>query len=259
MASGNLLITIPSSHYCEKARWALERGGISFREEPHAPLLSRIATRRRGKPSSVPVLVRSDGTLLTESTDILRWVDDALPAEQRLFPAGAVAAEVMRWEDLFDDQLGPHTRRLGYYWILPNRRLALELLRAGGLSRFETASASLFFPVVKRMISRGLKITPDSVTRSQEHVDRIFGEVSAALGDGRRYLTGDRFTAADLTFAALASPVVLPAGYRGPLPTIDQLDDPAQTVVARLRATPAGRFAARVYAEQRAASARLVN
>ena len=28
------LITIPISHYCEKARWALERAEIPYREEP---------------------------------------------------------------------------------------------------------------------------------------------------------------------------------------------------------------------------------
>ena len=33
------------------------------------------------------------------------------------------------------------------------------------------------------------------------------------LADGRPFLLGDRFTAADLTFAALAAPVVLPPRY----------------------------------------------
>ena len=30
------LVTIPISHYCEKARWALERAGIRYREERQA-------------------------------------------------------------------------------------------------------------------------------------------------------------------------------------------------------------------------------
>ena len=29
------LLTIPISHYCEKARWALERAGLAYREERH--------------------------------------------------------------------------------------------------------------------------------------------------------------------------------------------------------------------------------
>ena len=33
-----LLITIPPSHYCEKARWALDYARIPYREERHPPL-----------------------------------------------------------------------------------------------------------------------------------------------------------------------------------------------------------------------------
>ena len=32
------LITIGASHYCEKARWAVERAGLPFREEFHPPV-----------------------------------------------------------------------------------------------------------------------------------------------------------------------------------------------------------------------------
>src|SRR5215475_11254459 len=47
------LITIPISHYCEKARWALDRAGIAFREERHVQLVHRVAARRAGGGSTV--------------------------------------------------------------------------------------------------------------------------------------------------------------------------------------------------------------
>jgi glutathione S-transferase len=40
------LITIPISHYCEKARWALERAGIAYREERHIQGVHMVAARR---------------------------------------------------------------------------------------------------------------------------------------------------------------------------------------------------------------------
>jgi glutathione S-transferase len=51
-----ILITIPLSHYCEKVRWALDRVALPYREEPHAPLLHRLATKRNDG-GTVPALV----------------------------------------------------------------------------------------------------------------------------------------------------------------------------------------------------------
>ena len=70
----------------------------------------------------------------------------------------------------------------------------------------------------------------------------------ALLADGRPFLTGERFTAADLTFGALSSAVLMPAAYGSPLPPLDALPDAVAREVRRLREHPAGRFAARLYA-----------
>ncbi|TMK38915.1 MAG: hypothetical protein E6G56_13205, partial [Actinobacteria bacterium] len=79
------LITIPISHYCEKARWALERAEMPYREERHVQGIHRVAARRAGGGATVPVLVTPEGTL-GESEQILAWIDEHVPAEQRLFP-----------------------------------------------------------------------------------------------------------------------------------------------------------------------------
>ena len=85
------LVTIPISHYCEKARWALERAGIAYHEERHIQLVHRIAVRRAGGGTTVPVLVTPDGPI-ADSALILDWVDERTPAEHRLFPAPAPSA-----------------------------------------------------------------------------------------------------------------------------------------------------------------------
>ena len=48
MSAPYRLITIPPSHYCEKARWALDYAGISYREEGHPPLLHRLPVKLAG-------------------------------------------------------------------------------------------------------------------------------------------------------------------------------------------------------------------
>ena len=58
---------------------------------------------------------------------------------------------------------------------------------------------------------------------------------------------GDTFTAADLTWAALTAPSVLPQRYGVALPQPDRLDDDAKLWVEEVRAHPAGQFAVRLY------------
>ena len=68
------LLTIPISHYCEKARWALERAGLSYREERHVQGVNRIVSRRAGGHGTLPVLICEAG-VLAESEAILRYAD----------------------------------------------------------------------------------------------------------------------------------------------------------------------------------------
>src|SRR5207245_6672692 len=86
------LITIPISHYCEKARWALERAGLAYREERHVQGIHRVAARRAGGGPTVPVLVTPQG-VIGESEQILLWVDGRIAGEERLFPADARARQ----------------------------------------------------------------------------------------------------------------------------------------------------------------------
>jgi glutathione S-transferase len=79
----------------------------------------------------------------------------------------------------------------------------------------------------------------------------IFKDVDGRLDDGRRFLVGERFTAADLTFAALAAPVLFPTGYRAAYPALDDVPAAMRDEVLRLRDTAAGRFALRLYLQER--------
>jgi len=103
-----------------------------------------------------------------------------------------------------------------------------------------------------RVIDRYLDITPTSAAESERAVREIFDEVGERLADGRPYLCGERFSAADLTFSALAAPVLMPPEYGVPLPRPQELPAATASVVRELRSHPAGAHAMRMFREERA-------
>jgi glutathione S-transferase len=237
------LITIPISHYCEKARWALECAEIPYREEPHLQGIHWAHVWRAGCGRTAPVLVTDDGPL-TESSHILHWVDAG--SDLDLYPDAEAAA----LEAHFDAELGPHGRRWMYHRIFDRP----ELVRAYGLTGvpgWERAALPPLLPLFKRLLSRYLDVNDASAAESRERVRAVFDEVGERLADGRRYLVGDRFTAADLTFAALAAAVLVPSRYGVPVPPLEALPEPFAGEVRTLREHPAGRFALRLYDQER--------
>jgi glutathione S-transferase len=246
------LITIPISHYCEKARWALERSGLPYREQPHVQAVHRIAARRAGGGPTVPVLVTPQG-VIGESELILIWVDGRTPAEQRLFPAQPGArAEVLALCRRFDEQLGPRGRRLMYVHMLAQRGLALRYNNQG-VPGWEDRTIRWGWPFVARFVERELGITPGVQAEDEA---AVFGEldyVALLLSDGRSFLCGERFGAADLTFAALSASLLVPTQYGVRLPQPEQMAPATATLVRRAREHPAGRYALELFARHRSA------
>ena len=107
------------------------------------------------------------------------------------------------------------------------------------------------YPAAMKMIDRYLGITPAAADRAEAEVRTTFDEVAARLSDGRPYLCGDEFTAADLTFASLAAAVLMPPGYGVPLPQPEELPEGMATVVRELREHPAGAHALQMFSTHR--------
>ena len=244
------LITIPPSHYCEKARWALDYARIPYREERHPPLFHLRATKMAGRGRSTPVLVTGD-RVLSDSTDILQYLDTHHSDGWRPYPKDPqlrIKAEEL--EDLFDTRLGPHTRRLAYYHLLQHKHLFLESVLAG-VGRTERTLFRVCRPIITGLMRRGMNITAESAERSLDYVRTVFASVDELLVDGRTFLTGDLFSAADLTFAALAAPALLPKNYGSRLPSLDDVPTELLATIDEFRTSAAGAFALRIYRDHR--------
>ncbi len=241
------LITIPVSHYCEKARWALDRARLPYREEPHLQLFHYLATFAAGGGPRVPVLVHDEG-VVEESTEIMRWVD-AHSAAPPLFPSDK-KGEVETLVRDFDERLGTAARLWAYWELLPHRDLLVEHATAGAPG-WERYLMPKLWPLAVRYIGWRLVMNAETAAEARDECLRVLDEVGRRLRDGRRYLTGDRFTAADVGFAALSAPFICPARYGGPLPPFEKLPGRYRLEVGAMREHPAGRFALRLYDEER--------
>src|SRR3954452_15376206 len=118
----------PTSHYSEKARWALD-----YKRIPHTrrallggshPLVTWILTR--GEHQTVPVLT-IDGRAIGDSTAVIAELEDRSPAPP-LYPADPdVRRRALELEDWFDEELGAYIRRVAYHELTADPDALLEI------------------------------------------------------------------------------------------------------------------------------------
>jgi glutathione S-transferase len=245
------LVTIPISHYCEKARWALDRAGVPYAEDAHLQGFHVIVSKRAGGSGTTPVLVTEDAGVLGESADVVAYADAHGPPELGLYGDGpGDREEILALQRDFDEDLGPHGRLWMYQHLLDRPDLAKEY-GCTGVPGWERRALPVLFGVMGRFISRKLGVNAEAAVESERRVDATFDRVAERLADGRPYLVGERFTAADLAFAALAGAVLMPPQWGVPLPQPDELPPVAEAKVRALREHPAGRFALRMFERER--------
>jgi glutathione S-transferase len=231
------LITIPLSHYCEKGRWALDAAGLAYQEDGHAPALHRLAIARH-RTTTVPVLVVDRGEVHRGSDRILAYAAARVP-EAGLLPTGrAEREEVARWLGICDERLGPDVRKWFYTWVLDDPPAFVRLLGAGLGDRRRRALSWLNAPV-RSLIRRHFGIGARSREQCAERVADVFAS-AADRRAGAPYLVGDRFTAADLAFAALGAPLVFPREYGVPLPRDSELPSALLEAIEGWRASRSG-------------------
>jgi cytochrome P450/glutathione S-transferase len=238
------MISYAVSPYSELARWVMDRRGVEYREESHVPMLHFLLVQ---KTDELPGLVVPE-KMLANAREVLDYWEARSPRSEKLNPPDTPDVEASFTR--FYSKTGLAVRRFAYYYMLPDRRGTLACWHRGA-PLWEKIVSSLFFPVMRGLMSTAIQLTPAAPQESLVEIDDCFATVGQRLADGRRYLCGDQLSAADIAFASLTAPVLFPDGYAGPLPTIDELPPAMRDQVLRLRETTAGRFALRLYREDR--------
>jgi glutathione S-transferase len=245
-----LLWHIPVSHFSEKVRWALDYKRIAHRRQVLGADYLIRAWRATGR-GTLPILFL-DGRPIGDSTHIIGALEARHPAPP-LYPRDAAERQrALALEDDLDERLGPALRAAV---VTPLFRhdpdVALRVLTTGMPDAAYRRLRPLvrFFPAYYRLRHKirdaKLEVDRAAVTAA---LDRIEAERR-----GRAHLVGDAFTVADLTAAALLSPLLQPPEIQYPL----RVEWPAylRDYRAALLEHPAARWAADLYRLHRGRSA----
>jgi glutathione S-transferase len=201
---------IELSHYNEKARWALDYKAIPHvRRAPlpglHAPVAMAVT---RSTHRKLPVLVL-DGRRIGDSTRIIAALEEYRP-DPPLYPADpAERRRALELEDFFDETLAPAVRRLNFHHSLDDPDLMVDLLFASNTRGWQAKALRPMLPVARPIVKRDYQI-------GGEELDRALDEIHAAMDRIERevapsgYMVGDAFSVADLTAAALFTPLIVP-------------------------------------------------
>lgn len=240
-SSSVTLVTFPVSHFCEKARFALDYFGVPYVEDAHTPL----AHKSRTQGNSVPTLVLEDGTLVIGSDVIMSWALKRATrhSEQMAEPEGV--AELNAWLDEF----GVRTRQWAYFYILQDRPLTLDQLAPEGhVPSQERSWLSWSLWALTPLMRWGMKISEVTVQEALAFISKSFDRVEDMLKKSE-FLSGDAFGCLDINFVALAAPVILPPEFLLYNSLYQRLADgsPMKEVVHTLRARPAGQFVLKCY------------
>ena len=202
------LYQFPFSHFCEKARWALDYKRIPYRTINLLPGLHVRAVRKLAPKSCVPVLVAGE-TAVQESSAIITYVDRSRP-ELPLTPTDAAQArEALAWEQYFDEQIGVTLRLCYYHHALPDRKLTLRTM-LDGAPWYAGPLFTACYPRIRSEMQRNMNINEDSSRQATAQLLEAFARLDEALRE-RRFLVGEQFSRADLTACALLSPLCMPA------------------------------------------------
>lgn len=238
------LLEFPHSHFCEKARWALDFKGLDYERRSlfpgyHARVVMKIARR-----STVPVFIDGD-CVVQGSGDIMSYLDERYPARPLNVPGQEEA--VLAFEAEADQTLGKPLRRMLYH----------RLLREGADVRYyfmhrspgwQKALMWAVYPALVWRIRSQYRIDEAGFSEAALTLNGALDRLDARLAGGG-FLFGDRFSRADITVASLLCFLCMPPEH--PV-TWRPVKDPATAaLIAGYAERPTTRWVKRVYQEQR--------
>ncbi|MEX0758556.1 MAG: hypothetical protein WD100_03150, partial [Tistlia sp.] len=151
----------------------------------------------------------------------------------------------LEWVDLFYDKLFWPAVQVYYHFMLDHRETVTKYAVDRAPS-WQKVLVSRGFRVWRKGMLAGIKLKGFDLDATLGRIDAAFDAVEAAC-EGQPFLGGARPGTADIVFASLSGPLLLPGKFAAPLPSLEELPTAYRKIVERYRARPAGRIAQEIY------------
>lgn len=243
------LYTFAMSHYSEKIRWTLDHSALPYREVCMSPVFHiGPALRMGGRARTTLPILDTGSETIQDSARILRWLEKhhaplavlPTPLSDEIHQAcarfDAIGKDVARF--LYAKAFGhgdEHIRRLWTDHATPSQA---RFIRIG-------------YPLIRWGFRRKLNITERGAARAQARITEVIDWLEQQLAQGQTYLIDGRFTAADITAAALLAPLACPPQH--PVYGDPDYQRTMRDATAPWHTRPALAWVRRLYAEHRPA------
>jgi glutathione S-transferase len=199
------------SHYCEKARWALDLCGVEYQLSLLSPLSHASNAKKIGaKRSSLPILETSTG-VIQGSAEIIKWANDQARINER--PGLLITPESKAIEKRLDDVLGIHVRRWFYSEALLDCPETVRPVFAHGSGLFGRLTLRLAWPKVVASMVKRMGLGVDQENESKEIVSSELDWLDSLLENDSSFLTGGALSNADIAAASLMAPMLSPESH----------------------------------------------
>jgi glutathione S-transferase len=207
-----LLLQFSTSHYCRKARLALGYKGISYQVENLTPGLHILKLKPLTGLTTMPVLlpqipkqlqaIPTERYAIADSTQILKFLESYQPEPPLFLTNHEQQTEALMLEDWLDESIGTATRFVYYHF------------RAGEGKQIDP---SLLSQLVIKVVIKQYGINEATVELATNRLTTALAELSIRW-QKNAYLVGKNVSVADITAAALLSPLALIPHYRQEYP-----------------------------------------
>ena len=205
-----ILYVFTISHFCEKARWALDFLSIDYQLSVVAPGTHlQIANKLGLKRGSTPFLQTANG-VIQGSDAIIDWAESQ--STSLTLSDAQNQQTISEIESRLDEKLGVHIRRWFYSEAIIEQPNLVKPIFLRDISVWEKLKFSIKWPVIKKLMIKRMDLGREQGSESFEIVKQELAWLDQLIKNSN-FLNGEKLSRADITAAALLAPAIHPPNH----------------------------------------------